>query len=63
MVEMIGGAIMMIGGASLSASSITLARSTIRRPIEQARQLLGDSAAAVPHAVPPDMAALLDQIP
>ncbi|QXT34344.1 hypothetical protein KV697_10910 [Sphingomonas sanguinis] len=63
MPEIIGGAMMVVGGATLSAGSIACARAILHRPIEAARQLLGDSSPAVPRTIAPDMAALLDQIP
>lgn len=54
---------MVVGGAAMSAGSVTCVRGLARRPIQAARQLLGDSSAAIPQAVPADMADLLDQIP
>lgn len=63
MADIIGGAMMVVGGAAMSAGSVTCVRSLARRPLEAARQLLGDSTAATIKAVPADMAGLLDQIP
>lgn len=63
MADIIGGAMMVVGGAAMSAGSVTCVRGLALRPIEAARQLLGDSAAAIPKAVPADLAGLLDQIP
>ena len=63
MAEIIGGIMMTVGGVTMSAGSIQCARALLQRPLDTARQIVGDSSAAVPKAIPADMAALLDQIP
>lgn len=63
MAELIGGIMMTVGGVAMSAGSIQYVRAHLHRPLDTARQLVGDSTAAVPKAIPADMAALLDQIP
>lgn len=61
--EIVGGALTAVGGAAMCAGSVAYACAKLRKPLDTARQLLGDSSAAVPAILPPDMAALLDQIP
>lgn len=63
MADIIGGTMMVVGGGAISVGSLTCVRGLIQRPIEVARDLLGDSAPAVPQVVPADLSALLDQIP
>jgi hypothetical protein len=62
MVEAISGTLLLILGGSMSATSITMARTAPRGPLDRARDLLGDGTAPSPRDTPADMLELLAQL-